>query len=88
MWAKLELPDKSREPQINPAFPDRPIYPIMNQVGHFWGGYGRCGIVLHPCEKWYIGIGLLATFTTNRNLLDRNLNINSTALGLFVGGGD
>ena len=88
MWAKLELPDKSREPQINPAFPDRPIYPTMNQVGHFWGGYGRCGIVLHPCEKWYIGIGLLATFTTNRNLLDRNLNINSTALGLFVGGGD
>jgi hypothetical protein len=88
VWANLELPDKSKPPQINPAFPNSPIYPDVSQDGHFWGGYGRCGIVLHTGEDWYVGIGLLTKFTTHRNILDRNLNINSTALGIFVGAGD
>jgi hypothetical protein len=88
VWAKLTLPDQSIPSQINPAFPDRPFYPDMNQEGHFWGGYGQCEVALHTSEKWHIGIGLLAKITTTRNVLDRSLNINSTALGFFVGAGD
>jgi hypothetical protein len=88
IWAQFSLPDKSKEPQINPAFPDRLLYPVSDQVGHFWGAYARCGIAVHLTKELYAGIGFIPQFTTNRNLQGQHLNINSTAIGLFFGARD
>ncbi len=88
IWAKLELPDESKPPLPISEFLGRPVYPTMDESGHFWGGYLRGGIVFHPAEKWYVGIGALGTLTTHRIVLARTLNINSTIIGFFIGAGD
>ncbi len=85
VWAEMEVEDKSQTPQINPMFPDSPIYPDIKQEGHFFGGYARCGFMYHLWTDFNIGIGLSGKVTTSRDLLDRHLNVNSAAIGLFVG---
>ena len=88
VWAKLELPDKSKPPLPISEVLGRSVYPDMDESGHFLGGYLRGGIVFHPGEKWYVGIGALGTLTTRQIILERNLNMNSTIIGLFIGAGD
>ncbi len=87
-WAKFELPDMSKAPLPISEFLGYPVYPDMDQSGHFWGGYLRAGVVFHPAEKWQVGINALASLTTSRIILGRSLNANSFAIGLFAGGGD
>jgi hypothetical protein len=85
VWANFELPDYSLVPLRNPMFPDELSYPDMAQTGNFFGGYLRTGVMFHVGKELYIGLGILGRLTTNRNLLGRNLNINSTSIGLSVG---
>jgi hypothetical protein len=87
VWGKFTSLDNTKPAQINPAFPDQPIYPNIDEEGHFLGGYLRCGIALFAGEELYLGIGLLAKVTMHRTLLGRNLNINSVAIGVFLGAG-
>ncbi len=85
VWGSLELPDKSKPPLPISEFLGRPVYPDMQESGDFWGGYFRCGLALHVQNKVYFGIGGLITLTTNRILLDRSLDVTSSAWGVFIG---
>jgi len=58
--------------------PARTKHPIRLTITVFAGAWLACTFREH----------ILSRAVLNRNLLDRNLNINSTALGLFLGAGD
>jgi hypothetical protein len=84
-WARLELEDASQPPLPISGFLGRAVYPDRRTEGHFWGGYLRGGAVCRIGKEWFVGVVGLAMLTTSRNMLDRQLNLNSSMIALAVG---